>query len=179
MKQDNDKRSFLDKVFAKTFGSKPVEVTRSGLSPNTNFNSNVEAKPGANSLYMDRNLDARNMFKLPQTGEVTIYNPHPGQTDSRPREMASGKEIYDGALASGNRNVPFGTKVYFPDMKKTFTVEDRMNKRYDTPNKHFFDIATTTATPKDKFMAKQFGRQKQKFVMLEPETTQPPVTVIE
>lgn len=180
--QNNDKRSFIDKVFEKSFqtlfSSKPVTVT-SGLTPRPQFPINYDAKPDAQSLYMNRNLGPSDMFKKPQVGEVTVYNPNPAQTDSRPREMASGKNIYEGAMATGNRQIPFGTQIHFPDMNKTFTVEDRMNKRYDTPDKHYFDIATSTADSKAKYMAKQFGRQKQRFIILDSKDSQPPIVPLQ
>lgn len=95
-----------------------------------------------------------------QTGEFSAYNPVKSQTDNTPTIMASGKKIYEGAIASGNRDIPFGTKVYIPELNKTFTVEDRMNERYDQPDKHYFDILMKT--PKE---AKEFGRKQMNFII--------------
>lgn len=100
------------------------------------------------------------------TGEFTMYNPSVHQTDDRPHEMASGRKIYEGAIASGDRNLPFGTKVYIPQLDKTYIVEDRMNKRYDSATTSYFDIPTVTATGSDKKTAKNFGRQKLDFVIV-------------
>jgi 3D (Asp-Asp-Asp) domain-containing protein len=66
---------------------------------------------------------------------LTAYSSDTWQTDSRPTEMASGKEVYFGAIACPSR-YEFGTKVGFDD--KLFTCEDRMAKRYRDGNN--FDI---------------------------------------
>jgi len=108
---------------------------------------------------------SRYMTNATTSGEFTMYNPHPAQTDSRPREMASGKEIYDGAIAAGDRGIPLGTKVYVPQLDRTFIVEDRMNKRYDDPKKAYFDIPTYGSTSKESKAAKEFGRRKLDFII--------------
>ena len=100
------------------------------------------------------------------TGEFTMYNPSAAQTDARPREMASGATIYDGAIATGDRTIPFGTLVHIPQLNRTFTVEDRMNKRYDATSTPYFDIPTVKASLKDKYNAKQFGRNKMDFIIV-------------
>ncbi len=62
--------------------------------------------------------------------KVTAYSSTPDQTDNTPFIMASGKYVYDGAVATNF--LPLGTKVRFPEIfgDKVFTVEDRMNKRF-------------------------------------------------
>ena len=57
---------------------------------------------------------------------ATTYNPTEAQTDSDPFTMASGKRVYEGAVASNCH--PIGTKIKIEN--EVFTVEDRMNKRY-------------------------------------------------
>lgn len=77
------------------------------------------------------------------SGEFTAYSPSEDQTDDRPREMASGKEVYEGALAcpdvfvikDGQR--VFGTKIEIEGLG-VFTCEDRMAKRHRDKMK--FDI---------------------------------------
>lgn len=71
---------------------------------------------------------------------VTAYSSTPDQTDDSPFIMASGKHVYDGAVAANF--LPFGTAVRFPDLygDKVFYVEDRMNRRY----KDRMDIWMTT-----------------------------------
>lgn len=106
-------------------------------------------------------------FKNPM-GTFTAYNPVRSQTDETPQIMASGKKVYEGALASADRSLPFGTKVYIPQLKKIFTVEDRMNKRYDEEfkktGKHRFDVLMAS-----KNKAKQFGNQELEFFILPTE----------
>jgi len=65
---------------------------------------------------------------LPPAREViaTTYNAEVGQTDSDPLTMASGKKVYEGAVASNCHKI--GTKIDIDG--KTYVVEDRMNKRF-------------------------------------------------
>lgn len=104
-----------------------------------------------------------------QQGEFTSYNPESKQTDNTPLIMASGKKVYDGAIATGDRSIPFGTKIYVPELNRVFTVEDRMNIRYspDKYGKQVFDIVTPTASNKDKKSSKDFGRQQLHFIRLD------------
>lgn len=62
--------------------------------------------------------------------KITAYSSTPDQTDDSPFIMASGKHVYDGAIAANF--LPLGTKVKIPDMygNKIFTVEDRMHSRF-------------------------------------------------
>ena len=57
---------------------------------------------------------------------VTAYTNLPELTDSTPDIVASGKKVYDGAIANNCRS--FGTKIKL--LGKEYTVEDRMNRRY-------------------------------------------------
>jgi len=61
---------------------------------------------------------------------LSAYSSTPDQTDSTPFIMASGKHVYDGAIAANF--LPFGTKVKFPKLfgDKIFIVEDRMHERF-------------------------------------------------
>jgi len=68
-----------------------------------------------------------------KTAEFSAYNAEEAQTDSDPYTMASGKRVYEGAVA--NNCLPFGTKIKVNG--KTKIVEDRMNSRYGCEN---FDI---------------------------------------
>lgn len=98
-------------------------------------------------------------------GEFSAYNAVPGQTDSRPFEMASGKRVYEGALATADDSIPFGTKVHVPQLGKTFTVEDRLGPRirqqFKQDGQHRFDIYTKTHAD-----AIKFGRQKLDYIIL-------------
>lgn len=62
--------------------------------------------------------------------EVSAYNSEVGQTDDSPFIMANGGHVHDGAVATNI--LPFGTRVKIPEYfgDKIFTVEDRMNRRY-------------------------------------------------
>lgn len=80
----------------------------------------------------------RGMGEIPieqivKSGSVwtTAYSSTPDQTDSTPFITANGKHVYDGLVAANF--LPFGAKVRFPEMfgEKIFTVNDRMNKRYN------------------------------------------------
>lgn len=68
---------------------------------------------------------------------ITAYNATPGQTDSTPNIMASGKTIYLGAVACP-RKYPFGTRIEI--LGKIYTCEDRLAKKFDDR----FDILMAT-----------------------------------
>lgn len=82
-----------------------------------------------------------------KTAEWTAYNSEVGQTDADPYTMASGKRVYEGAIA--NNCLDFGTKVKVNGKIKV--VEDRMNSRYDCDH---FDIYMASHDE-----AIKFGRQ--------------------
>lgn len=96
--------------------------------------------------------------KTPQNAKMvaewTAYNAEPDQTDGDPLTMASGKKVYDGAVA--NNCLPFGTKVKVNGKVKI--VEDRMNSRYDCDH---FDIYMS-----DHDKAIEFGRQTLEYEVI-------------
>ena len=61
---------------------------------------------------------------------LSAYSSTSDQTDSTPFIMASGKHVYDGAIASNF--LPLGALVRIPELfgGKIFVVEDRMHKRF-------------------------------------------------
>jgi len=63
---------------------------------------------------------------------VTAYSSTVDQCDDSPFISANGSLVYDGMVAANF--LYFGTKVKFPDYfgDKVFTVEDRMNKKYNS-----------------------------------------------
>jgi 3D (Asp-Asp-Asp) domain-containing protein len=79
---------------------------------------------------------------------VTAYSSTVDQCDSTPFITANGRRVADGIVAANF--LPFGTKVKIPEFfgDKVFSVEDRMNKRYD----HRLDIWMPTRAE-----ARQFG----------------------
>lgn len=62
---------------------------------------------------------------------VTAYSSTPDQTDSTPFITASNTHVRDGIVAANW--LPFGAKIRIPSVypNKVFTVEDRMNVRYN------------------------------------------------
>ena len=86
---------------------------------------------------------------------VSAYTASEDETDSRPWEMASGKTVYDGAVA--NNCLKFGTKVVINEMM--YVVEDRMNKRYGCDH---YDILVES-----KGEAREFGRQHLSVIVIQ------------
>lgn len=89
-----------------------------------------------------------------KSGEFSAYTASEAETDSDPKTMASGKEVYEGAIA--NNCLPFGTKIKVNGKVKV--VEDRMNSRYDCDN---FDIYFT-----DYNQAVEFGRKTMDYELI-------------
>lgn len=83
---------------------------------------------------------------------ATAYSSTESQTDSTPHITASNKKVYDGILAANF--LKFGTKVRIPNLfgAKIFTVEDRMNRRFNKANPPRVDVWFATLAE-----AKNFG----------------------
>ncbi|MCL5017334.1 MAG: 3D domain-containing protein [Patescibacteria group bacterium] len=83
--------------------------------------------------------------------EITAYSSTKSQTDDTPFIAASGKRVYDGMIAANF--LPFGTKIKIPELfgDKIFTVDDRMNQRYQNR----IDIWCATKSVALKFGIKQ------------------------
>lgn len=92
-----------------------------------------------------------------RTGEFTAYNPSRAQTDSTPLQMASGRLVYEGAMACPEW-YEFGTLIEVEDMG-VFVCEDRMAKRYRS--REYFDIMMF-----DRSNALRFGRQTLSYRVL-------------
>ena len=116
----------------------PSQVEKSGVYQENSFYDNCLVQP---------NISYYPKFKYSVLASVSGYNATVEQCDDTPFTMASGKRVYDGAIA--NNCLPFGTKVKIKN--KWYTVEDRMNKRYDC---RYFDIFFW-----DFDEAKQWGRR--------------------
>jgi 3D (Asp-Asp-Asp) domain-containing protein len=88
---------------------------------------------------------------------ATAYSSEPSQTDSTPFNTANGTSVHDGIAAANF--LPFGTQFKIPAVygEKVFTVEDRMNAKYN--NQRIIDIWMPT-----KKNAIIFGKQ---FLTLE------------
>lgn len=91
---------------------------------------------------------------------ATAYTSDPNETDDTPFITASGSYVYDGVIAANF--LPIDTKVRIPELygDKIFTVEDRMNSRYD--NLNIIDIWF-----KDKPEAIKFGKKYIEIEILE------------
>ena len=86
-------------------------------------------------------------FQYSVLASISGYNATVEQCDSTPFIMASGKRVYEGAIA--NNCLEFGTKVKIGE--DWYVVEDRMNSRYGC---RYFDIFFW-----DFDEAKQWGRR--------------------
>ncbi|MBZ0156232.1 MAG: 3D domain-containing protein [Alphaproteobacteria bacterium] len=93
-------------------------------------------------------------YMFDRIGEFTAYNPVPAQTGPLPFLMASGKYVYEKALACPERYT-FGTKIHI-DGLGIYTCEDRMARRFR--RKENFDILMFSVEE-----AKNFGRRLLKF----------------
>ena len=89
-----------------------------------------------------------------KTAEFSAYNSEVSQTDADSYTMASGKRVYEGAIA--NNCLDFGTKVKVDGKIKI--VEDRMNSRYDCDH---FDIYMDSHDE-----AMKFGRQEIEYELI-------------
>lgn len=90
---------------------------------------------------------------------ATAYSSDVNQTDDTPFITASGIHVYDGVIATNF--LPIGTKIIIPELfgNKIFTVEDRMNPRYN--GKKIIDIWFSK-----KIDAKKFGKKIIKIEIL-------------
>ncbi len=103
-------------------------------------------------------LAATRFNRILYSGTViaTAYNSLSGQTDDSPWITASGTRCREGVIAANH--LPIGTKVIIDGFgDRIFTVEDRMNKRYnkriDIWFRHYDD-------------ARKFGVRKIKYHVL-------------
>lgn len=91
---------------------------------------------------------------------MSAYTASVDETDSTPCHTANGDNICDPnkGLTAAMNGVPFGTKIHVPELNMTFTINDRMNRRYDS---NYMDIHVPT-----KADAFKFGRQNLEIVIL-------------
>jgi 3D (Asp-Asp-Asp) domain-containing protein len=99
-------------------------------------------------------VEARLDIEPTELGEFTAYSVGDGFTPGE--KMASGKEVYEGAIACPNR-FNFGQKIKVDD--KIYTCEDRMAERFREGN--FFDIYMNNVSE-----ALAFGRQQKEFTII-------------
>lgn len=104
--------------------------------------------------------------KITQKKLITViatgYSSTVDQTDSTPFYTASGAKVYDGVTAANF--LVFKTRIKIPELfgDKIFTVEDRMNSRFDNRVPHRLDIWFP-----NRALAKKFGVQRVEIVVLE------------
>ena len=87
------------------------------------------------------------------TRVITGYSSTPDQTDDTPFITASGKSVEKGIIATNE--FPFGTKIMIDGC--IYTVEDRMNSRYNSR----IDIWFPTRQE-----AREWGRQVKEVILL-------------
>lgn len=97
-------------------------------------------------------------YRVVHSGTVTAtaYNSLAGQTDDTPWITAAGTRCREGVIASNF--LPMGTKVVIEGFgSRVFTVEDRMNRRYNKRIDIWF---------RDYQGAMKFGKRKIKYHVL-------------
>lgn len=144
-----------------------IDFLREGMSSETRVYeiaraSNSEVSQAEAMPQMPAHENGESGYPL--SAEFTAYSPSVRQTDDRPREMASGKEVYEGSIACPDRFIikdgkrVFGTRIEIEGLG-TFTCEDRMGKRYR--DKMNFDIFMESEDS-----AWDFGRNQLNFRVL-------------
>ena len=103
--------------------------------------------PREESMVRQTNIHYYPSFRYSVLASISGFNAVPEQTDSTPFTMASGKRVYEGAIA--NNCLEFGTRIKIGE--DWYFVEDRMNKRYGC---EYFDIFFWSEDE-----AKQWGRR--------------------
>lgn len=96
-----------------------IEESKPEMAEDNSSDDQVAIKPKAQEESTRLEADSHSVI-------ATTYNAESSQTDSDPFTMASGKRVYEGAVASNCH--PLGTKLEIEG--KQYNVEDRMNARY-------------------------------------------------
>lgn len=112
---------FVQEYYPTDEAIRKQKVTLNGGLPSTVVASNEKA-PKSNE-----GETAASPSPSSKVAVLTTYNAEVGQTDADPYTMASGKKVYEGAVASNCHKI--GTKIEVEGLG-TFTVEDRMNSRF-------------------------------------------------
>lgn len=114
------------------------EARAQGLNPDRTIA--LEAKSGfAGDALAEKSIIPQNSGDPSNLQAwVTAYSSDPSQTDSTPFSTANGTRVHDGIAAANF--LPFGTQFKIPAVygDKIFTVEDRMNAKYN--NQSIVDI---------------------------------------
>jgi 3D (Asp-Asp-Asp) domain-containing protein len=93
----------------------PLPERTEKATPTPTPTATIKATPKRQNANTTSRHDSRFEYRV-----VSAY--------SLPGIMASGKRVYDGAIAA-SRSIPFGTKIRIRG--KIYTVEDRLSLKYD------------------------------------------------
>jgi 3D (Asp-Asp-Asp) domain-containing protein len=97
-----------------------IEESKPEMAEDNSSDDQVAIKPKAQEESTRLEADSHSVI-------ATTYNAEEAQTDSDPFTMASGKRVYEGAVASNCH--PLGTKLKIEGVGEV-VVEDKMNSRY-------------------------------------------------
>lgn len=122
-------------------------------------------KVNADQFIVDSGIEATSLVaKTPLeegikrvTVNITAYSSTPDQTDDTPFITAAGTRVRDGIVAANF--LPLYSKVKIPELfgEKVFTVEDRMNRRFQNRMDIWFP---------DRASAMKFGLKVAEIVVL-------------
>lgn len=136
----------MKKIISKTIQSLTNGLLAAALFLNS---STVALLP-----VIQKDLEALVIPTTKLTVVATAYSSHVEQTDDTPHITASNKMVFDGLLAANF--LKFGTRVKIPDLfgDKIFTVEDRMNRRYNKADPPRIDVWFDSLVSAKKFGVK-------------------------
>lgn len=134
-----------------------LNVSLAVAEPTTGINGAAALKnDAAVSVPAESGIEPRRM-----TVSVSAYTASVDETDDTPCHTANGDNICDPnkGLTAAMNGMPFGTKIQIPALgDKVFTINDRMNRRYDSG---YMDIHVQT-----KAEAFKFGRKTLEVIIL-------------
>lgn len=134
-------------------------ITHAAHAPQGTTLTQEDITPNTVSTLHDTVLERSITFKVDSGAAqqsidvwVTAYTSDPAETDDTPFITASGSLVREGVAAANF--LPMGTQFRIPEKfgDKVFTVEDRMNARYN--NQHIVDLWFD-----NKDSAKVFGKR--------------------
>ncbi len=122
--------------------------------------SGIIAESSAEAAYPRKGTGQGNgKRRYDRKGNFTAYNPEPAQTGPNPFIMASGRYIYDKAIACPEK-YDFGTKIEIEGLG-VYTCEDRLAERFRAQER--FDILMFSNKE-----AQEFGIQQLRFRVVPP-----------
>lgn len=128
-KLNKAEKSVLFAVFAAimVFSGRPQATRAAGLSL-----AMIDSAPALDAGTTTTQTITPITIKKTMVVVATAYSSTPDQTDASPFTTSNGTAVYDGLIAANW--LPYNTKIRIPDIfgDKVFTVNDRMNERYNT-----------------------------------------------